>query len=155
MTVEIQGGDQAFTEALGALLRGRYGAEISAAPADLCCVLPGCLPREVSARCVLLPGGEERLWSRRLRTGCAVTYGLSGRESLTFSSLLGRRRVLTVQRDIGVPGEKRVERQEILVPRGDPERTLVCAGLLLLLGERPETLERALEEDVMFRYLSE
>lgn len=89
---------------------------------------------ELSCGLLLLPGNcpPERL--PRLRTGRAASYGLSPRDTLTFSSL--QEPVLCVQRALSAPDGVLVEPQEIPLPGLPPpvERFLPLLGLWILRG---------------------
>jgi hypothetical protein len=86
------------------------------------------------AEILLLPGFTETC---RVRSRCAVTYGLSGRDTLTLSSLAPRRRVLALQREILTVSGLILERQEVTVRDSmEPEALLAVYGALLLLGEK-------------------
>lgn len=91
------------------------------------------LPAAGQAQIVLLPGAMGR---SSIRANCAVTYGMSGRDTLTLSSVTGRERILSLQREILTVRGEILERQELTV-RGamEPERLLAVYGALLLLGE--------------------
>ena len=86
----------------------------------------------LSCELLLLPGdcAAERL--PHLQTPRAVSYGLSPRDSLTFSGL--REPVLCVQRTLRVPGGATIEPGEIPVPwlPAPVEAYLPLLGLWLL-----------------------
>lgn len=96
----------------------------------------------VDCRTVLLPGGAGPL-ARALRTGQAVSYGTSPRDTLTFSSLEGDRICLALQRELVTLQGTVVEQQEMVLPfppEASPLPFLATAGTLLLLGMPPEQL---------------
>lgn len=73
-----------------------------------------------------------------------VSYGLTRRDTLTFSSLAQDTLCLALQRELVTLGGVCREPQEIpLAPQGraDPLALLAWAGTLLLLGAPPERLQ--------------
>ena len=89
---------------------------------------------ELSCGLLLIPGNCPASALPRLRTGRAASYGLSPRDSLTFSSL--QEPVLCVQRALPAPDGGVIEPQEIPLP-GLPapvEEFLPLLGLWLLYG---------------------
>lgn len=89
---------------------------------------------ELSCGLLLLPGNCPAEWLSRIRTDFAVSYGLSVRDSLTFSSL--EEPTLCVQRALPRPDGIIIEPREIPLP-GLPapvERYLPLLGLWLLCG---------------------
>ncbi|MBQ9492405.1 MAG: hypothetical protein IJR54_01555 [Oscillibacter sp.] len=91
---------------------------------------------ELSCGLLLLPGNCPAEQWPRLRAGRVASYGLSPRDSLTFSSL--QEPVLCVQRALPTPDGGVIEPQEIPLP-GLPapvEEFLPLLGLWLLYGYR-------------------
>ena len=89
---------------------------------------------EIECGLLLIPGSCTAEALPRVRAGRAASYGLSPRDSLTFSSL--EEPVLCVQRALPAPGGGVVEPQEIPLP-GLPapfEDFLPLLGLWLLRG---------------------
>ena len=135
----------------GAILRGLSGRRRAWAGGSgqhpaLLVVSPGALgwagAGAVDCRTVLLPGGAGPL-ARALRTGQAVSYGTSPRDTLTFSSLEGDRICLALQRELVTLQGTVVEQQEMVLPfppEASPLPFLATAGTLLLLGMPPEQL---------------
>ncbi len=128
------------------LRSGRHPAELAEGVLDLLVVSPGALgwagAGAVDCRTVLLPGGAGPL-ARALRTGQAVSYGTSPRDTLTFSSLEGDRICLALQRELVTLQGTVVEQQEMVLPfppEVSPLPFLATAGTLLLLGMPPEQL---------------
>lgn len=102
------------------------------------------LPERSPLRCgtVLLPGGESGLL-QYIRARSAVSYGLSGRDTITLSSRQKDRLWVAVQRELVRLDGTVLERQEVPVPVGQGEdamEVLAVAGALLLLGAEPEDL---------------
>ncbi len=88
---------------------------------------------------VLAPGDRHG----EISSPCAVTYGMSGRNSVTLSSVGAGQCVLSVQRDIPTVLGNRLERQDIPVspePEHDGEWTAGLYGALLMAGIGPEML---------------
>lgn len=108
-------------------------------PADLLVLMPGCDPSLLfPCRTLLLP---DHLILPALPAAQVVSCGPSPRDTLTFSSLGGRRPVLSLQREIVTLAGTRLERQEFPVrDQGGIRLTLAWAGTLLLAGVPPEDL---------------
>lgn len=128
------------------LRSGRHPAELAGEPLDLLAVAPGATgwagAGAVECRAVLLPGAAGPL-ARALRTGQAVSYGTSPRDTLTFSSLEGDQICLALQRELVTLEGAVVEQQEMVLPfpvGASPLPFLALAGTLLLLGVPPEQL---------------
>lgn len=89
---------------------------------------------ELSCGLLLVPGNCPEEWLSRIRADSAVSYGLSVRDSLTFSSL--EEPTLCVQRALPRPDGIIIEPREIPLP-GLPapvEQYLPLLGLWLLCG---------------------
>lgn len=90
----------------------------------------------------LLPGKTTHQLGM-LRVRSAVSYGLSGRDSLTLSSREENRIWAAVQRELVRLDGTVLERQEfpVRIPDGADElQTLALAGAMLLLGAEPGEL---------------
>lgn len=88
-------------------------------------------------RTALLPD-PAGLLARSLLADRAVSYGMSGRDTITLSSLEEDRVCVAVQREIIRLDGGLVERQELVVPRREgesPEHLLVRVGVGLLLAK--------------------
>lgn len=120
-------------------------------PLELIAVFPGftietkeALP---SCRLLLLPGSETALIGR-CNTSCAMSYGISSKDSLTISSLEGNQVSIAVQRELVTITGGSVEQQELILPVRDgkkPLPLLAFVGLLLVLGAPAEQLPFMLE----------
>ena len=126
------------------LVKGAHPAELAEGALDLLAVSPGATgwagAGAVNARTVLLPGSAGPL-ARSLRTPCAVSYGTSPRDTLTFSSLEGDKICLSLQRELVCLSGALCEQQELVLPFPpglSPLPFLCAAGTLLLLGMSPE-----------------
>ena len=102
------------------------------------------LPEWSPLRCgtVLLPGEESGLL-QHIQARSAVSYGLSGRDTITLSSRKKDCLWVAVQRELVRLDGTVLERQEVpvSVERGEEEmEALALAGALLLLGAEPEEL---------------
>jgi hypothetical protein len=77
-------------------------------------------PERVRCAVAILPGSESAAMGSRLDTPCAVTYGLSSRDTVTLSSLSGREAVIALQREVIDLTGCRHERQEwtVAIPPG-------------------------------------
>lgn len=134
------------------LSAGRHPAELAGEALDLLVIAPGATgwagAGAVECRTVLLPGSAGPL-ARALRTGQAVSYGTSPKDTLTFSSLEGSQICLALQRELVSLEGTVVEQQELVLPfpAGEsPLPFLVLAGTLLLLGVPPEELRYRMEK---------
>ena len=69
-----------------------------------------------------------------------MSYGASGRNTLTLSSLDELRASVAVQREFAALDGRTVERQELVLPCAGltPDLLLAEAGAALLLGRLPE-----------------
>jgi hypothetical protein len=68
---------------------------------------------------------------------CIVTYGMSPKNTITFSSISETTCVLAIQREFLTVNGDMLERQEIKIAGGmRPDRLLAVAGALLILGLR-------------------
>ena len=134
-------------ESLARRLVARFGPAVDAMQhPQLLIVAPGAgsVPQPGGLHCgtVLLPGDCGGLldW---ICAQSAVSYGLSGRDTITLSSRDDHRIWVALQRELVRLDGTVLERQEISVPirEGlDERQTLALAGAMLLLGERPERL---------------
>lgn len=92
---------------------------------------------ELCLRCgtLLLPGDCGALTERQLRAERVVEFGLSPRDSLTFSSLGEESAVLCIQRALLRPDGGTVEPQEMPLgkPPCAPEELLAVMGARILL----------------------
>ena len=109
---------------------------------DLLVVSPGATgwagATALSCRTALLPGVLPVL-THALPAALAVSYGLSGRNTLTLSSLGEGQASVAVQREFIALDGRAVERQELVVPYGGDipaELLLAQVGAALLLGAR-------------------
>lgn len=115
----------------------------SAGPWDLCALSPEgaeqMAERKIRCRTLLVPERAYRnIWQARQ----VVSYGLSGRNSLTLSSMDGPG-VLCVQRALVDCRGRTVEEQELPLPEAWREcevwEKLLLAGVWLLKGALPES----------------
>lgn len=126
------------------LLRGSHPADFREGKLDLLCIAPSAQgwagAGAIDCRMLLLPGGLGPL-ARGLRCACAVSYGTSPKDTLTFSSLEGDQVCVALQRElVTLPGGV-VEQQEWVLPfpvGSDPMDYLAAVGVLLILGLPPE-----------------
>lgn len=111
---------------------------------DLLCIAPdgGGAPLPPACGTLLLPGSLSPL-ARQVKADCAVSYGVSPKDTLTFSWVEQGQVGISLQRELVTLGQGTVERQELCFPfSGDqPSLSLLAwVGLLLLLGVPPEDL---------------
>ena len=101
------------------LRRGRHPAEFTGRKLDLLVAAPDAVgwagAGAVDCSTVLIHGAAGPL-ARSLRTGCAVSYGTSPKDTLTFSSLEGDQICLALQRELVTLAGDIVERQELVLP---------------------------------------
>ena len=108
----------------------------------LLCIAPGggAAPLPPACGTLLLPGSLSPL-ARQVKADCAVSYGVSPKDTLTFSWVDHGQVGISLQRELVTLGQGTVERQELCFPfSGDrPSLSLLAwVGLLLLLGVPPE-----------------
>lgn len=133
-----------LAEGFPALVRAcRHPALLAGVTLDLLVVSPGASgwagAGALACRTALLPGGLAAL-TRGLPAETLISYGPSGRNTLTLSSLDGQRASVAVQREFLSLGGRAVERQELILPYdgGPPELLLAQAGAALLLDRLPQ-----------------
>ena len=88
---------------------------------------------------VLLPGGAARLLDG-IQACRAVSYGMSGRDTITLSSRAGGRLCAAVQRELVRLDGTVAERQEVVItvaPDTGNMEALALVGAMLLLGAVP------------------
>ena len=141
--------NEGLAERLSRLGEGRaliracsHPALLAGTALDLLVVSPGATgwagASSLSCRTALLPGVLPVL-THALPTALAVSYGLSGRNTLTLSSLGEGRASVAVQREFIALDGRAVERQELVVPYDGcipAELLLAQVGAALLLGLR-------------------
>ena len=132
-----------LAERTSALVRAcRHPALLAGLALDLLVVSPGATgwagAGALNCRTALLPGGRSAL-TRVLPAGPVLSYGASGRNTLTLASLDELRASVAVQREFLSLDGRAVERQELILPRDDrtPDLLLAEAGAALLLGQLP------------------
>lgn len=93
----------------------------------------------LTCRTALLPGGMSSL-TRELPAVTVLSYGASGRNTLTLSSLDELRASVAVQREFFALDGRTVERQELILPWDgrSPDLLLAETGAALLLGRLAE-----------------
>ena len=104
---------------------------------DLLVVSPETARRHIPvtgrAKILLLPGFTDRC---DVTAECAVTYGMSARDTLTLSSFAGHTRIMALQREVMTISGCILERQEVTVHDTlPPEILLAVYGALVILGE--------------------
>ncbi len=141
--------NEGLAERLSRLGEGRaliracsHPALLAGTALDLLVVSPGATgwagASSLNCRTALLPGVLPVL-THALPAALAVSYGLSGRNTLTLSSLGEGRASVAVQREFIALDGRAVERQELVVPYGGDipaELLLAQVGAALLLGAR-------------------
>jgi hypothetical protein len=91
------------------------------------------IPVTGSADIVLLPGYAKMC---HVRAKCAVTYGMSSRDSITMSSFAEKTRIMALQREIMTISGRILERQELMIHDTlPPEILLAVYGALIILEE--------------------
>ena len=96
--------------------------------------------RRVKCKVLLLPGGAA---AENIEADYAVSYGMSGRNSITLSSIKEEECILTLQRDVLTLDGTLLERQDIAVRRDrktDTEEFMAIMAALLILGIPPEKI---------------
>ena len=143
--------NEGLAERLSQLGEGRALVRACSHPAllagtalDLLVVSPGATgwagASTLSCRTALLPGVLPVL-THALPAALAVSYGLSGRNTLTLSSMEDGRASVAIQREFTALDGSAIERQELVLPYDGsaPDLFLALTGTALLLGRlRPE-----------------
>lgn len=127
-----------------ALVRAcRHPALLAGQELDLLVISPGATgwagASALSCATALLPGGLGAL-TRALPAGSILSYGPSGRSTITLSGLNNGRAAVAIQRDFPSLSGRPVERQELIFPFDGataPELFLAQAGVALLLDRLP------------------
>lgn len=150
MKVSIAGGASAAGVRLRGLLE-ESGAGVREAKqiGEVCDLLicPVSVPAQRAA-CTILLLGDGVPAPRGVAARCAVSCGLSDRDTMTVSGLRNGKAALSLQREmVSLRGEI-VEQREFVVPAaGTDARLLVlAAAALLCLGTDPERLPKELEK---------
>lgn len=89
----------------------------------------------INCRIALIPGDVVRIDWSALNASCVVTYGMSSKNSVTFSSL--SRPVISVQRELMTLSDFLIEQQEIPVnsmPQISDSQNLAALTALLIIG---------------------
>jgi len=97
-------------------------------------------PPEIRCRALLVPGNAPGQTVAGIQSKWVVSYGLSGKDSITVSSLEKEAAVLALQRELMTLQDEVIERQEFPVPfpaGPDSEEIMAAYGSLLLLGIPP------------------
>ncbi len=133
-------------EQLARRLVARFGPAVGAdqRPGLLVVAPEACLTVWGKLECgtVLLPGNATQQLGA-LQACSAVSYGMSGRDSITLSSREKNRVWVALQRELVRLDGTVVERQEfpMRIPEGTDElQTLALAGAMLLLGASAQEL---------------
>lgn len=143
--------DEGLAERVSRLAQGRpalvracrHPALLAGLKLDLLVVTPGASgwagAGALSCRTALLPGGLSAL-TRALPADTLISYGASGRNTLTLSSLDELRASVAVQREFVSLDGKAVDRQELILPWDGltPDLLLAETGAALLLGQLPK-----------------
>ena len=144
-TMKILEREPALSHFLSAHLPPQWGRALSSAPAgraDLVVVSPDLIQvpsAPTACRALLAPGSLAHL-AGELSAAWVVSYGLTPRDTLTFSSLRQDTLCLALQRGLVTLSGDCLEPQEWPLPRqsqASPLFLLACAGLQLLLGVPP------------------
>lgn len=120
---------------------------------DLIAVMPGSVipaGTELCCRCVLIPGGMNSERLSGIRSDYAVTYGVTGRDSISISSLLDNQTGVSVLREIKSLNDTYLDEQDIFLENScrDTSLLLLAAGALLVLGRDAGELSASLKNFV-------
>ena len=90
--------------------------------------------KPVKCGILLLPGDAD---AEIIDAGCIVTYGMSPKNTITFSSIGENVCVVALQRELLTAGGEMLEQQEFKVKSSlRPDILLAVAGALLILGQK-------------------
>ena len=143
----ITGGDSALIEAVRSrlgrggekfVLRAAEKSEDVAGSPDVLLVSPGCaaahVASPVSCGTLVFPG-DSKLPAAHFRADSVVTYGMSPRNTVTYSSIAEDSCVIAVQRELKSFHGETVESQELRVEGGmHPDTLLAVTAAALVLG---------------------
>ena len=99
------------------------------------------IPQTGSCGVLLIPGAVAA--PKGIKAGKVISYGMSGKDSITLSSIGEVRSMLSLRRDLPTLSGPVLECQELPVmhsSRCAPEDTMASAVALLLLGVPPDML---------------
>jgi hypothetical protein len=145
----LTGGDKALVTALTSrlpcggerpafVLRAAEKSDDVAGSPDVLLVSPACAAADVAApvSCgTLIFPGDSKLPAQGFRADSVVTYGMSPRNTVTYSSIAEDSCVVAVQRELKTFSGKRVESQELRVEGGmHPDMLLAVTAAALVLG---------------------
>lgn len=143
--------EEGLAERISALAEGRsalvrachHPALLAGVDLDLLIVSPGATgwagAMALSCSFALLPGGLSAL-TRSLPAGAILSYGPSGRNTITLSGLNEGRAAVAIQREFPSLSGRLVERQELVLPFDGtvtPDLFLAQVGAALLLDRLP------------------
>ena len=130
----------ALAEGKHAMVRAcSHPALLAGVELDLLVVSPGATgwagALALSCHTALLPGGLSAL-TRSMPAGTVLSYGPSGRNTITLSGLNDGHAAVAIQREFLTLDGRPVERQELVLPcpHTSPDLLLVQVGTALLLG---------------------
>ena len=142
---------EGLAERVAALAEGRralvracsHPALLAGLVLDLLVISPGATgwagALAISCRTALLPGGLPSL-ARTLPAGAVLSYGTSGRNTISLSGLHKGRAAVAVQQEFPSLSGLSVERQELVLPYDGtlpPDLFLAQVGAALLLDRIP------------------
>lgn len=135
----------ALANGCSAMVRAcRHPALLAGQELDLLVVSPGATgwagALALSCATALLPGGLSAL-TRSLPAGSILSYGPSGRNTITLSGLNNGRAAVAVQRKFPSLSGRSVERQELVLPYDGattPDLFLAQVGAALLMDRLPK-----------------
>lgn len=111
--------------------------DLKSAHPDILLVMPGAdigADNPVACGVLLLPGDAD-IPPGACDAGCVVTYGMSPKNTVTYSSIGEDACVVALQRELVTVGRDVLERQEIKIGGGmRPDLLLAAASAALVLG---------------------
>lgn len=134
----------ALAQGCQALVRAcHHPALLAGQELDLLVVSPGAIgwagALAISCTTALLPGGLSAL-TRSLPAGSILSYGPSGRNTITLSGIHNGHAAVAIQREFPSLSGRPVERQELVLPFDGtitPDLFLAQVGAALLLDRLP------------------
>lgn len=141
----LAGRISAIAESRSALVRAcSHPALLAGVHLDLLVVSPGAIgwagASALTCKTALLPGGLSAL-TRAMPASVILSYGASGRNTLTLSGLNDGLAAVAVQREFSSLDGRTVDRQELVLPFDEsttPDLFLAQVGAALLLGCLPK-----------------
>jgi len=127
---------------------GTYDLFVTATSDHIDAIVPG----DLRCQALLVPGDSPMETVLQIPARWVVSFGLSGKDSITISSLEPDHAVLALQRELVTLNQRIVERQELplhVPPGTSAAGVMAFYGALLLLDVTPEALHTAIHMPIV------